>query len=330
MKIVRIVRYFEYPNIIQQTPESSGIWNDYFFTEEEIDECDYLVILDYPGKAIRTKVSLDNIYHISLEPPNEMSLYRQYANKGVKNIINQKYTGINSRQSHGAIPWHMNKSYDFLKSLNYFDLKKENKIGWITSNQTGTRGHNQRMSFLETIKDIDGVEIYGRGIKEIKDKWEILSRFKYGIAYENFNSKYYWSEKIVDCFLAFSMPIYVGTDNISDYFPEESYIKINPKDINSKSFVKDLLASNIWEKHIDAIIYARELVLTKYQLFPFLVNLFDTSSSNDNTTVSSDKVAVFFEGGDAYFDNYPKIVYFEKKFFKMINRFTKYFNVNVK
>ena len=69
MKIVRIVRYFEYPNIIQQTPESSGLWNDYFFTEEEIDECDYLVILDYPGKAIRTKVSLDNIYTAALEKP---------------------------------------------------------------------------------------------------------------------------------------------------------------------------------------------------------------------------------------------------------------------
>ena len=101
--IVRLDRYFRYPNIIQQTPGGKGIWGNIRFTEEKIDDCDYLVILDYPKEDIKVRVNPANIIHICLEPANEMSGYRQYANKFVKVVINQKFTNPYSIQSHGSI-----------------------------------------------------------------------------------------------------------------------------------------------------------------------------------------------------------------------------------
>jgi len=121
--LVRIDRYFKYPDIMRQTPKGEGVWGNVVFTEEKISECDYLVILDHPGSDINVKVNPDNIIHICMEPPNEMSIYRQFGNKLNRHIFGSIYTGKSSILSHGALPWHINKSYDYLKNLNRYELK---------------------------------------------------------------------------------------------------------------------------------------------------------------------------------------------------------------
>jgi len=63
--LVRIDRYFKYPEIMRQTPKGEGVWGNLVFTEEKISECDYLVILDHPGSDIKVKVNPDNIDSIS-------------------------------------------------------------------------------------------------------------------------------------------------------------------------------------------------------------------------------------------------------------------------
>src|SRR5699024_7883010 len=117
------------------------------------------------------KVNKNNIIHLCLEPPNEISKYRQYANKKVKIIFNQLDIKKNNILSHGALPWHINKDFDFLNNLKVENLSKENKIVWVTSNQRSSKGHNLRMDFLDKIKGFPFVDLYGRGINPIDDKW---------------------------------------------------------------------------------------------------------------------------------------------------------------
>lgn len=323
--IVRIERYFKYPDIMQQTPSGEGIWGNIRFTEEKIPECDYLVILDHPGADIEVSVNPENIFHICMEPPNEMTGYRQYANRKAKHIFNQIYTGKGSIQTHGALPWNLNKSYDMLVSLQLSELTKENKIAWITSNQRGTKGHLKRMQFLEKLKDIEEVDIRGRGIKPITDKWELLSACKYGIAYENYNSPYYWTEKIVDCFLSFTMPLYIGNENIHSYFPKESFIRIDPNETNIEKTLRDILSSDLWQKNIDAIEYSRTLILQKYQLFPFLHSLITHHQAVYGILSNNKKKQIAFRGGDKYFDNYPAHVYWKKTLIKFIRKMNRRF-----
>lgn len=87
--IVKIERYYKYPDLRRQTPSYSMKWNELTFTEDAVDECDYLVILDYPKEDFLVKVNPNNILSICLEPPNEVSKYRQYANKKAAIIYNQ-------------------------------------------------------------------------------------------------------------------------------------------------------------------------------------------------------------------------------------------------
>lgn len=329
--IIKIERYYKYPEIKRQTPNSSMIWKDFTFTEESIEECDYLVILDYPKDDFSIKVDKNNILNLCLEPPNEVSKYRQYANKKVSIIYNQLDIKVKNKTvlSHGALPWHIDRDYDFLSKLKVDDLEKENKIVWVTSNQKSSNGHKKRMDFLENIKKLPFVDLYGRGIKPIDDKWEVLKYAKYAIAYENYKNDYYWTEKIADCFLSYTMPIYYGCNSIEQFFPKNSFIQLDPTDKHIGLFLKEVVHSNLWEENIEAIINARNLVLNQYQLFPFLYNKIKEIEAVKDSFVSSRKEIVCFKGKDDYFDNYPLVVCIEKHFAKFLRRLGKKFNHNL-
>lgn len=315
--LVKIERYYDYPDIKRQTPGGSLIWKDYTFTESKIDECDYLVILDYPKDDFTVKVNPNKIISFCLEPPNEVSKYRQYSNKNVAVIYNQLDIQKNNVLSHGALPWHIDKDYDFLQNLNRDDLVKENKIVWITSNQRSSKGHEIRMNFLDSIKNLTYVNLYGRGINPIQDKWEVLKSAKYAIAYENFQNEFYWTEKVADCFLSFTMPIYFGCTQLENYFPKNSFIQLDPKDKHISLFLKEVVSSNKWEENRVAIEAARNLVLNEYQLFPFLYNQIKALESAKGCNISSAKEVISFKGKDVFFDNYPFSVTLEKQLAKI-------------
>ena len=320
---VKIERYYNFPDIKRQSKKESYKWGDILFTEEDIDECDYLVILEYPKKDFSIKVPTDNIIHLCQEPPNEVSKYRQFSNKRVTINFNQ-LENINKESilSHGALPWFVNKNYDFLSEVNPKQLAKENTIAWVTSNQESSIGHQQRMAFYNRIKYIPFVKMYGRGIKPINDKWDALSISKYSIAYENFESDTYWTEKIVDCFLSYSMPIYFGCTSISKFFPKGSYIELDPKDKHIELFFKEIVNSNKYEKNLDLITEARNLILNQYQLLPFLHNQIIALESVKGS-VNALKEEVFIKGGDAYFNNAPLSVMLKKEFYKTKRRVLK-------
>lgn len=225
------------------------------------------------------------------------------------------------------MPWHIDKDYNFLSKLCLEDLEKENEIVWITSNQKASKGHQDRMNFLEEIKNLPFVSLYGRGINPIEDKWEVLKNSKYAIAYENFHNDYYWTEKIIDCYLSYTMPIYYGCKKIEDFFPKDSFIQLDPKDKHIDLFLKEIVQSNKWEKNLDAITQARDLVLNEYQLFPFLYQIIKKLEKNKSIDDITKKELIYFKGQDAYFDNYPLSVKFEKKILKLKQKIVNRFNV---
>lgn len=60
---------------------------------------------------------------------------------------------------------------------------------------------------------------------QLEEKHATLSGYKFSICFENTsNMKNYVSEKIFDCFLAQTIPIYYGATNIRDLIPPECFI----------------------------------------------------------------------------------------------------------
>ncbi|CAG8671852.1 16589_t:CDS:1 [Dentiscutata erythropus] len=57
-------------------------------------------------------------------------------------------------------------------------------------------------------------------------KIDVLSPYKFHLAFENSNCKGYVTEKVYDSFLGDSIPIYMGAPDIDDYVPPHSIIKV--------------------------------------------------------------------------------------------------------
>lgn len=271
MTLVRIVKNWDYPDLLRQLPNGGGNWGGIQFTLEPVDQCDYLIVLNRPSETFKIHCPPKQVWAIIQEPPCGPFRLLHQGNSTYSRIYTSETNLWGKRYIHSqpVLPWHVNRSYDFLHHCTI--PKKERDLSWITSNIDVLPGHRRRLRFLEKIQGNIEFDLYGRGFRYIEDKWDGLAPYRYSLAVENFSNSYYWSEKLADCFLAWTMPIYYGCTQISKYFPKESMVCIDIDDPQGIDKIKDTIASNRWSQNIDAIEHARQLVLESYQLFPFVV-----------------------------------------------------------
>ncbi|RKZ53127.1 MAG: hypothetical protein DRR16_00660 [Candidatus Parabeggiatoa sp. nov. 3] len=291
-KLVRIVKDWDWPDLKRQTPNQSSIWDDITFTIEPVDECDYVIVLNGVNETTTVKCPPKHIWSINQEPPVEFRkpwhLNPPYSFRTF--TTDAKRSGSQYVQSQPALPWHVNRDYDFL--IDFKVPEKNRQLSWITSSLRFIEGHRARMRFLDNIRgklEFDLIATYEYHLRQpeasrdkikaeqaksgficVEEKWDGLVPYQYVLAIENFSNEFYWSEKLADCFLAWCMPIYYGCTRITDYFPAEALIQI---DINAPDVVeqiKSAVSSNAWQRNLDAIAYARELILNRYQFFPFV------------------------------------------------------------
>ena len=116
----------------------------------------------------------------------------------------------------------------WIESPKIYDKNKLLSI--IMSNKNSTIGHKKRHDIISKYQN--KLDIYGRGIKEIKLKEEGLNDYMFSFAIENDNYDIYFSEKILDCFATGTIPIYWGTKKISNYFDINGIIFYDDFDIS--------------------------------------------------------------------------------------------------
>lgn len=110
----------------------------------------------------------------------------------------------------------------------WFQVYPKSKfISFISSNKTINEGHRFRMKCVWDMDSNfkDKVSIYGRGLNNIKSKLDGLKDFRFSITMENHRGVF--SEKILDCFLAGSIPIYYGPENIGKWFNKDGIIQFS-------------------------------------------------------------------------------------------------------
>ena len=152
--------------------------------------------------------------------------------------------------------------------------------------------------------------VFGKGFNFIKDKYDGLKDYKYSIAIENSVFRDYFTEKIVDCYLAHTMPIYFGCPNITDYFPENSMILI---DVNNYKEgiqkIEQAINDKFYEKNIEAVLHSKQLILDKYQFIPTVVESIEKNSGyfSNNKKLVTIKPESHFTEDDIYIRIVKKI-----------------------
>ena len=102
--------------------------------------------------------------------------------------------------------------------------KKTKMISMISSNKSMTEGQRLRLRWLEMIGD--QIDVYGRGINEISLKEEGLCDYMFSVVVENGFYESYFTEKILDCFASGTIPVYMGSSDIGNYFNSEGIIPL--------------------------------------------------------------------------------------------------------
>ena len=138
------------------------------------------------------------------------------------------------------------KNNDLIKIKKKIIKKKKKKFcAAVISNYRATDGF--RMKFINELskyKKIDMGGKYNNNIgRQIKNKIQFLSSYKFSIAMENTEGEGYISEKIIDSFLAGTIPIYYGGYNIDQYINKNAFILIKGE--------KDMMKKIEYIKRID-------------------------------------------------------------------------------
>jgi hypothetical protein len=109
--------------------------------------------------------------------------------------------------------------------IEHGEIRKKTKlVSMIASNKRMCNEHIYRQQIIE--KYSKKCDHFGRGFNEISDKKQGLSDYCFSIAVENATYPNMFSEKITDCFVMGTIPIYYGIENIGDFFDIDGIIKL--------------------------------------------------------------------------------------------------------
>lgn len=273
--------------ILHQTPDGSGIWGNYRFeVNNDCNECDYWIVAEDCVTQQRVNVTAGNVLLLTTEEV-DVKTYEQGFLKQFDGIITSRNDlhWANTIPTHYLNWWFVKRSFDELSQTDY--LHKSKEISMIASNLTKTQGHRDRLAFVHKLMNHfkDGLDVYGRGHNFIEDKFDGIAPYKYSIAIENSSIQHYFTEKIIDCYLCNTMPIYFGCPNITDYFHPKSLIVIDIHNFQSAvNTIENAMNADIYNQSIEYIADAKKLALHRYQFFPVVSNILDSLKPLDSNT----------------------------------------------
>jgi hypothetical protein len=282
--------------LLRQTPNNDGVWGNYkFYINEEVEECDFWVVYSKGQKKDDTsRVAPENLIFISGEPEPIYHYAKSFIKKfGTIITTREDIKRSNIIHLQPAQPWWAGRkmtadgSVKFRLHFNDFlqehPLPKSKLVSVITSNKGFTKGHNDRIKFVQKLKAHfgDAIDVFGKGINDFEDKWDTLKEYKYHIAIENSSFPDYWTEKLADSYLAESFPFYYGCTNLDKYFSANSYELIDIYNVNKTiQIIENGIQNNLYETHFKAIIDAKQRIMYEHNIFPLLCNICDKMNSS--------------------------------------------------
>lgn len=131
----------------------------------------------------------------------------------------------------------------FLKHGELYEKKK--LVSMIASNKTMCSEHVFRQSVIK--KFSSKCDHFGRGYNEIENKEDGLKDYCFSIVMENATYPNMITEKITDCFMTGTIPIYYGIKNIGDFFNTDGII------ILDDNFKIEDLSFELYHSKIDSV-----------------------------------------------------------------------------
>lgn len=107
------------------------------------------------------------------------------------------------------------------------DYQKNKLLSMMISDKKQLEGHKLRHKIKNEKLPVD---IFGRGYNFIEHKITALKDYKFHITIENSKVPGYFTEKLIDCFVTGTVPIYWGDPKINEVFDTSGMIIVNSFD----------------------------------------------------------------------------------------------------
>jgi hypothetical protein len=261
-----------------QSPGTLGTWGNYTFEiNNGVDECDYWVVFESTGGDESALVPNGR----TLLVLNEPEYVRSYAPEYLRQFDwiatwRDDIPASNVIRAYCMDGWWLKRTYDHLKNDR---IEKSGLISVVSSDKSSIPEHRRRFAFINRLIGHfkDRLTVYGSlNGNYCHDKYSALAPYQYSIAIEAASFPDYWTEKIADCFLTETMPLYFGCPNITDYFDRNSFIAIDLDDYQSSiRAIEEALETDAYGRNRERIVAAKHQILDEWQVFPHLVRILE-------------------------------------------------------
>lgn len=138
----------------------------------------------------------------------------------------------------------------WIKKEDFNIYKKTKNISIICSSKTYLSGHKLRHECIEKFKNY--IDVYGNGYNSIDYKLKALKKYRFQIVIENSKKDFWFTEKLIDCFVTGTIPIYYGCPSIFNFFNKEGMIIFNT--LNELDQIIKNLNENKYNSMLDSVL----------------------------------------------------------------------------
>ena len=273
-------------------------WGEYkFYLNQDIVECDYWLILgDIVNDRESVVVPVNNVIFYIQEVPEVIKYREQFLNQFhyvCSYLSDVKHP--NFIKSDPVFPWFIERNYN--QSANFNSLKSK-KLSIISSSKKITIDHVKRLNFYKKLDKYFGndIDIFGSGFSGyVDEKKTTLDPYMFSVVVENKRIPNYFTEKLADCFLANTFPLYHGCTNLNEFFDQGSF---EPIDINSfkdsvRTITKILDNDNFYESRLGSVIKSKQKYLNNFSIVPSLVKVIDKVNELEvNNSCEKEKIEI--------------------------------------
>ena len=147
---------------------------------------------------------------------------------------------------------------------NKFSTDKKFKVSFIRSSKQNLPGHQLRHDIGPLLDKQFNFEVYFPQ-QRIETKLPLFDDSMFHIAVENSRHPNYFTEKIIDCFMTYTVPIYWGSPNIGDYFNMRGVITFETTEDLER--ILNSLTAEDYHSRLEAVKANREIAKANYAFF---------------------------------------------------------------
>ena len=243
----------------------------------------WLVVFDEAPAGFCTTTPRERRILFVTEPPEIKKYPRSYLGQFGTVVAPFDFRGVERRSmvvGNPCLNWHYGVSrtaqgyaskFSNLAALRNMPIpSKTGLISVICSDKTATAAQRARLVVVNMLREQLGeaLHVYGRGFNPVDDKMSAIAPYKYHLVLENNYLPNFWTEKLSDAWLGWSLPLYLGAPNLGEVCPAAGFAPL-PADSPEGCVraVAQALETQMWESRQSELALCRTWVLENTNVF---------------------------------------------------------------